>query len=1555
MMNNTAPRRSRLRPEFLRVAVALAAGGAILTLLLVPSLALGVTTTHERAGSHAEEYLLGATVRTTGSANLGLDEEAGFSTVKFSVTGPNAVNPVTLPVKNVVGHSLTDQLSQSLRTGGAVMDVDVTFSEILGVQLGFGYGYGYKGLTALANIEWVISYKPPVNLVSQPEALPGFFANPAQSFSMPGGGGGQNVDATQVASMFQVPGMGVPPTYAVFTDTPLDIAATPWSSFYILLDGDTSSDILVEVGLDGFTMGEFLTNQSTTTGVAADQNGTPWMVYQDVNGHWFVGGFDDQSWPPSPDSTKIVQLQHQGKFPEGDITSLTYDGMTNVLMAVEFQENPSQMIQIWEINPQGQTPNVQNVYGMIAGPTGGGFSAFAVNKFTNPPMYLGANEEKIGQFDLNSGMHVGNIALQDGGQEFDGNIVGLTIVPDSMNPNDPSQAQMVIVTDDSESANPSAPHVFMSGLAQGGSAASNIPKAIAQHGGKNAFVLIEPDTIHYVPTTGLNAGTSLGNFQTPDNGSTNVESLAYLSNTLFAIDNSNPTRKLYKNTVTGGGDGTSMVGMGGWTLVTTLGNNVGNIGAMASRKDPPTLYAAEAGSVGPSGGQSGKIHIMDASGNTQGLLGLYSPPQSQNFVPNGLNGLAFVGGSNNPAGATGVLVGVLGNQWFRVNPSQGQGGGEILSVDFVSMGPPFEMRGLTVSSMGILTAVDRDAVAAFLAVIPGTPAPESTAIGDYTAAFLVDLANTSSDPADAETDFSLAKTAVLGLAITDVGTTSVAGVSSPTVGITGSSVVVSGTILDPTVTQVGVQAELSLTTLVGAPASAPTGASPFTEIADQNQYQKTGYWHFTSSIAGLSAIVNSNNTVAYYGNPASENQQPNYCSPSCQGPQQFQTPNSGEFSTSTFTVGSDTTLSFKTHYDTEPVPEWDRKEIWFVPTSGSPQKLAQIIDPYSIFVPGFDPNSVSLGEVVTKSAQEQFIMVPSSYQPSGVPAFVSVNLPLPASLAGVAGMIQFRFDTGDPFGNDFLGWIVDDVKVEGAGSQLLSPATVDTSTEPATWTLTMSDVQDGTNTVSISAARTAYDNLTESVDLTLIKDTTAPVVDTLVVVSLVGATESNIVGGVTSIPSVKISGTYTEETPSQLSVYINGKSIKKQTSAFTGTYEANGTLSTASSGVNTIAVVVTDQAGLCNTTPTNTTCTAATSNKTLVVNLDNTAPVITKGSPKYPLGYNSVRAGKDDFVVFHLDASDSNGIQSVKAKSPNSTTFDVDFRDDIPDAVKDQWGVDKDWVLPFKPSAAVFPGTLTMAIQVTDNAGNVASGSMTATVTAALGGFVINLLPGQNFVSLPVIPSIANTTTLEANVSLTGGSAGMVDDVDGAAGSDQAGEPAIDSILYYDATNTSVSASDRWSIWTSSTEDTDSLTKLRTGKGYLFQMKADAFATSAPLAAGLPSSPAPIQFTYTGTYLLTGQSIPPSYPVEGTGGAWNMVGFHSEDNLAVTTYLQSLEAPQRIWASVLEYKNYINFPLAAGASPEVVLGTYGRLLATSEFTLGRGFWLFALDDGQIVP
>ena len=1551
MRNNAAPRRSRLHPETLRAAVALAAGGAILTLLLVPSIALGVNTTHERADSHAEEYLLGATVKTTGSAKLAQDEEAGFNSVQFRVTGPNPAGPVALPVSPQTNHSLTDQLSQNLQTGGGTLSVDVSFTQIQGVQLGFGYGYGYKGLSSLAAIDWLLRYLPPVKLAAPPSALPGSFQSPTQSYGLPGGTGPTGPASVQLSAAFPVPGIPVPPQFTTFADTALDIAGTQFNSILVLLDGDSNSDIIVETDLGGFPFLDYLTDEDETTAVAVAPNGTPWMAYQD-SGNWYVASFDNSQFPPTP-KNQVIQLQFSGKTPTGPITSLVYDGTINRLFAAEFETDPTKDIHVWEIDPLQGQGQVVNVHPFLGGPTGGGFNGLDVNLFGSPPIHLGANGIELGQFDLGSGQHIGNVPLEVGGQPFSGDIVGLAIVPDPGDPNNAGAATMVIVDGSTKT-------VYTGGLPTGGAVATNIPQAIAQHGQINAFVLIEPSTIHYVPTSGGQAGTSLLSFQTP-NASAAVRSLTYLGNKLYAIDNQGTNRRLYSATVTGGGDGVTPPAMGAWSLVKTLPQSVGNVGALASKSNP-TLYAAEVGTQGQGGSE--KIHVLDTSGNTQGLLGLFNPT---GFTPNGLNGLAFIPAAKNPSGGTDVLVGVRGNQFFRINPALGQGGGQILNVDFVSPGnPPFNMRGLAANqTSGVITAVDRDTVAAYLTVIPGTPATESTAIGDYTAEFIVDLTN-QPDPADADTDFELIKTATLDLEITEVGGKNVAGVTDPTVGVTTSSVLIKGTVLDPTVTQVGVQADLAEVVLVGAPAGAPTGASEFETSGDQGQWAPNSYWHFTNNIAGIQDIVDQTNTVAYFGRQQDEATDPNYCNPNCQTPEQFQQPIVGDLNSASFKVGQETTLTFDTFYDTEPVPEWDRKEIYFCETGAQCTKLAQIIDPFAIFVPGFDPNSVTPGAIITKpGSNEKFIMIPAYYEVSGTPTMVSVELDLPATLSGKTGTLLFKFDSGDPFGNHFLGWVLDDVLVEGAGTQLLSPATVDASTEPPTWQLTLNNVKDGTNMLTITANRDAYDATSDSVDLTLIKDTTQPVVDTLVAVSLVTVnnqeTDVPIVGGVTAFPSVKVTGSFTEATPKELNVYINGKSILKKTS-FSNTYEAKGTLSSASSGVNTIAVVLQDQAGLCNTTP-NTACTAATSDKTLVVNLDNVAPAITKGAAKYPIGFNSVRAGKDDFVVFHLDATDTNGVKSVKAKSPGSSTFDLTFRNDIPGAVKDQWGVDKEWVLPFKPSSAVFPGTLTVSIQVEDNAGNTNTDSATAVVTAALGGFVFNLLPGQNFLSLPIIPSIADTTTLKADVSLNGQNAGMVDNVDGAATSAQAGQPAIDRILYYDATLTGATGqttyeadpSLRWSVWTSDTGTADSLTKLRTGKGYLFMMKADAFASSAPLAAGLPASPAPIQFTYTGTFLLTGQSIPPSYAVEGTGGAWNMAGFHSEDSLPVTTYLQSMEAPQRIWASVLEYKNFINFPLEAGANPEVVLGTYSRLLASSSFTLGRGFWMFALADGQIVP
>ena len=168
----------------------------------------------------------------------------------------------------------------------------------------------------------------------------------------------------------------------------------------------------------------------------------------------------------------------------------------------------------------------------------------------------------------------------------------------------------------------------------------------------------------------------------------------------------------------------------------------------------------------------------------------------------------------------------------------------------------------------------------------------------------------------------------------------------------------------------------------------------------------------------------------------------------------------------------------------------------------------------------------------------KFWMLPTAYQSSGSPALVELTSTLPTSLKGKTGKIVFAFDSQDPFGNNGTGWIVDDVKVVGSGSKTLAPGTV---AADLTWEIPLSNVADGTNTINITAARTAYDSTTQSVQLTLIKDITAPVVDTVIAKTVVGNTKTPIANNTTKIPSVEISGTCTEEVPKQLNVYLNGK------------------------------------------------------------------------------------------------------------------------------------------------------------------------------------------------------------------------------------------------------------------------------------------------------------------------------------------------------------------------------------------------------------------------------
>ena len=136
---------------------------------------------------------------------------------------------------------------------------------------------------------------------------------------------------------------------------------------------------------------------------------------------------------------------------------------------------------------------------------------------------------------------------------------------------------------------------------------------------------------------------------------------------------------------------------------------------------------------------------------------------------------------------------------------------------------------------------------------------------------------------------------------------------------------------------------------------------------------------------------------------------------------------------------------------------------------------------------------------------------------------------------------------------------------------------------------------------------------------------------------------------------------------------------------------------------------------------------------------------------------------------------------------------------------------------------------------------------------------------------------------------------------------------------------------------------------METGRGYWIKMKDGVFDYDAPLGPGLPATPRPVVFNYLGQFLKPG-TVPPTYPVV---PGWNLVGFHSEDMLDVTTALQSLESPDRIWASLYQYDNLIDF--TTGENVEIILGGFKRVLPDGQMVPGKGYWAYMVEDGVIVP
>ena len=202
-------------------------------------------------------------------------------------------------------------------------------------------------------------------------------------------------------------------------------------------------------------------------------------------------------------------------------------------------------------------------------------------------------------------------------------------------------------------------------------------------------------------------------------------------------------------------------------------------------------------------------------------------------------------------------------------------------------------------------------------------------------------------------------------------------------------------------------------------------------------------------------------------------------------------------------------------------------------------------------------------------------------------------------------------------------------------------------------------------------------------------------------------------------------------------------------------------------------------------------------------------------------------------------------------------------------------------------------------------------------------------MPGQNLISLPLVPS--ETTSISSLF-----------------GPDLLSK--IETVMYYDAAQTDVPQAERWRMYSPDVPDfVNDLLTMETGRGYWIKMKDGVFDYDAPLGPGLPVTPRPIVFNYLGEFLEPG-AVPPTYPVV---PGWNLVGFHSEDMLDVTTALQSLESPDRIWASLYQYDNRIDF--TTGGNVEIILGGFKRVLPDGQMVPGQGYRVYIVDDGVIVP
>ena len=795
-------------------------------------------------------------------------------------------------------------------------------------------------------------------------------------------------------------------------------------------------------------------------------------------------------------------------------------------------------------------------------------------------------------------------------------------------------------------------------------------------------------------------------------------------------------------------------------------------------------------------------------------------------------------------------------------------------------------------------------------------------------------------------------------------------VSSPAdgSGTSAAAVDISGTVNGPTVSSVSVGVSLPDSVLFGN--DAKTAANSLETGADQALFtfsSSPNLWHVMDDTAG---DFDSCSVKPPTGDAALGYTQDSTCNYNTGfGPGGI---NSGNADSSSFVVGTSTVISFDTWFDTEPGTLFDRKLIQLV-ESGVATTIAQITSDPPI-VGGFPDFSATPGTVYMDTFVEPhpLIFIPLFFtgpfgggSPSATWTSVSLDLATiegmlslaPGFFEGKTVELRFRFDTVDDAVNDFQGWFVDDIKVVGSGS--ITPVVLSVTNLAFASTGTPFTLNPGANKFTVTATNGYPTPVIGSATFTVIRDANAPVVSL------------NTLVAVTNTSTLTISGSYVEATPKllQVALYLDDDGVLESTDKILlsdKTFDPSdltfSVVANLSEGANRILVKLTDKVSL-----------AGTDEDTVL--LDTTAPSLNLRDPVYPIGEVSARGG--DPIVFQVFATDTaSGIAKVEFFPPGESTAELLLpTTSVPGAVLDQWqlATDTNFVLPVVVPSGVPAGTFSLNVTVTDKAGNTATGTVTGTITAALQAYNIYLMPGSNLISTPLIPDNASLATLLTqkvlNINAAYKSTLEATDTDSDASNDldANGNATLANVItkidYYTGgpqAGSGATAGDpgtfiEYTPWPAA----DDLTTLQVGRGYWIFAVDSAFKLSDPLAPGLPSTPAPIKVTISGTFLTPG-SVPPIFPVL---AEWNLVGLHSENAKNVGNLLDSLvfsSSGTKAWSSLLEYLNVVSFNFAPEEGSEdervtITLGAFNSLDTTDSGQLGRGFWLFALAAGSITP